>query len=274
MRKKTRCWSNIFGLFVGLIALDLLFGVAIGGSTYFTTTAAAEQNRTGPNGAADVSQQTILHAFFERPDDPSCFAFGRLFALREDGVELVYPIASLAHYPKLQAGVFWGNAERWNSDFWERVSMNFSDQRCLILLRVYEEIMRDGRWIKLRPARPAEARATSTDEHLPVPTDEPQKPTDRLTGGLSDILGRLQPPPSADALQADRIDISRAKFADNPETGCLRGEGLFAITPSGLQIVFPEPHAKLPFDVEQLPPTTTNRSSLFSVLGRAVSRSE
>jgi hypothetical protein len=247
-----RCRNNVF---VGLVAIHLLLAVAIGGSIYVTGATAAEANLPAPTRPADVSEQTILHAFFERPDDPSCFVLGGLFVLRDDGVELAYPVAL---DPQLKAVVFWANYARGHGDAYEMVTMNLSDRGCLISLRVYEEIIRDGRWTKLRPPKPPEPRATSTDEHLPARADESQKPTGRPIDSLSDMLGRLNPPSSADAkadpFHAD-IAISRARFADIPATGCPRGAGLFAITQSGFHVVFREPRANLPFEVEQRSPS-------------------
>jgi hypothetical protein len=37
----------------------------------------------------------------------------------------------------------------------------------------------------------------------------------------------------------------------DPDPTCILREGLFAITPSGLQLVFREPRYALPFDVDQ-----------------------
>src|SRR5215510_11431709 len=54
-----------------------------------------------------------------------------------------------------------------------------------------------------------------------------------------------------------------AIFADDPQEKCLQGRGLFAATPKGFFIIFPEPRDRLPFDVEERPSVSGRNVALI-----------
>jgi len=106
-------------------------------------------------------------------------------------------------------------------DFMRFVS--FWDKRCTIAVHIFKEVLRDGQRIRLGPLE-----ALSHEEWRPARagTDVFDFPT-------------------------DRIYMSGQVFPHDPESACIIREGLFAITPGGLQLVFREPRYALPFDVDQ-----------------------
>jgi hypothetical protein len=171
-----------------------------------------------PRGSAQilrrqVRDQTVLRAFFERAEVP-CFALNGLLKLGAGRVEFVYAVA----------GVGVSNAGAGPQSSPDTVHVfTFSDRRCAIAVHVFKEVLRDGQ---------------------------------RRRAGPPDLLGHEEWPPARPGVDifdfpGDRIAVSGQAFPFDPEPTCILREGLFAITPSGLQLVFREPRYALPFDVDQ-----------------------
>jgi hypothetical protein len=160
-----------------------------------------------------VREQTVLRAFFERPE-VSCFALNGLFKLGAGRVEFVYAVA--------RVGVSNAGAGPRSSPDTVHV-FTFSDRHCAIAVHVFKEVLRDGQ---------------------------------RRRAGPPDMLEHAEWPPARPGVDifdfpGDRIRVSGQAFPFDPDPTCILREGLFAITPSGLQLVFREPRYALPFEVDQ-----------------------
>ena len=218
------CWRS---LCVGLIGLLILVPLAAGAQSALPPDA-VEDNRgqrddrtlvQKPRGSAgaleqQVREQTVLRAFFERPEVP-CFALNGLLKLGAARVEFVFGFtqpASLTNGPSVSMGPL---------DFTRFVS--FWDKRCTIAVHIFKEVLRDGQRIRLGPLE-----GLNHEEWPPARAG-------------TDVFD----------LPRDRIAVSGQGFPHDPEPACIMREGLFAITPSGLQLVFREPRYALPFDVDQ-----------------------
>jgi hypothetical protein len=214
------------GFCIGFIALLILAPLAAGAQSA-PPPRAAEDNRgqrddrampvQKPRGSAEslrqqAREQTVLRAFFERPEVP-CFALNGLFKLGAGRVEFVFSFA--------QSAANGASGPLGSMEFVRFV--NFSDKRCAVVIHIFKEVLRDGQRVRLGPLE-----LLSHDEWPPARAD-------------IDVFD----------FPADRIYMSGHGFPNDPEPSCILREGLFAITPSGLQLVFREPRHALPFDVDQ-----------------------
>ena len=91
----------------------------------------------------------------------------------------------------------------------------------------------------------------SKDGSLPIAQIVP-KPEDGHTGDSG-----------VDGEGGGALAMLPAIFADDPQEKCLQGRGLFAATPKGFFIIFPEPRDRLPFDVEERPSVSGRNVALI-----------
>jgi hypothetical protein len=214
------------GFCTGFIALLILAPIAAGAQSALPPPAVEDNGdqrddrapMQKPRGSAEglerqFREQTVLRAFYERPEVP-CFAVNGLLRLGPGRVEFIYAAARLG-----STNGFSG--PEGSPDFVRFVS--FWDGHCAIAVNIFKEVLRDGQRRRLGP--------------LVVLEDQEWPPA---RAGI-DVF----------ALPSDRIRMSGEGFPNDPEPACILREGLFAITPSGLQLVFREPRYALPFDVDQ-----------------------
>jgi hypothetical protein len=158
-------------------------------------------------------EQTVLRAFFERWEAP-CLTVNGLLKLGPGRVEFVFGFtqpASLTNGPS-------EGSPRESKRF-----VSFWNKHCTIAVHIFKEVLRDGQRVKLGPL---------------VPLSHEEWPPARAGTTVFDF-------------PTDRIYMSGQGFPHDPEPTCIIREGLFAITPSGLQLAFREPRYALPFDVDQ-----------------------
>jgi hypothetical protein len=218
------CWR---GVCIGFIGLLILAPITAGGQSALPP-AAIEDSRgerddrppavqkwlkSAEELKRQVREQTVLRAFFERPEVP-CFVLNGLLKLGAGTVEFVYAAAKLGRANGIPAPVDLRESIRF---------VSFHDGRCAVGINIFKEVVRSGQRRRLGPL--------AMLEHQEWPPTRP---------GIDvyDIPG-------------DRIDVSGQGFPNDPEPACIMREGLFAVTPSGFQIAFRGPPHALPFDVDQ-----------------------
>jgi hypothetical protein len=210
----------------GLIALLILAPLAAGAQLALPPPA-VEDNRDRRDDHAPMQnpresakalerqfrEQTVLRAFFERPEVP-CFTLNGLLKLGTGRVEFIYAAARLGSSNGVSDAAGLPESVRFVS-FW--------DEHCAIAVNIFKEVLRDGQRRRLGPLEMLENR---------------EWPPERPGADVFD-------------LPSDRIRMSGEGFPHDPEPACILREGLFAITRSGLQVVFREPRYALPFDIHQ-----------------------
>src|SRR5712691_5783322 len=206
------------GFCIGFIALLILAPLAAGA-----------QSPLPPRAVEDDRGERDDRPFAEQKWDRSAEALKR--QAREQTVLRAFferaevPCFALNGLLKLGAGrveFVYAGAGPWSSPDTVHV-FTFSDRHCAIAVHVFKEVLRDGQ---------------------------------RRRAGPPDLLGHAEWPPARPGVDifdfpGDRIAVSGQAFPFDPEPTCIMREGLFAITPSGLQLVFREPRYALPFDVDQ-----------------------